>query len=208
MPVSPKPKLVFDHIAIVARTLDEGVDYVREQLGIFMPQGGQHPFMGTHNLLLSLGETEFLEVIAIDPDAQRPDRPRWFGLDHFGGTPKIGAWILGSPDINGSFDKAHDRIIDMTRGDLEWQITVADDGVLSSDGALPQLIQWPQGPHPASKMKARGCQLLSLEISHPDASLINEFVDDVLLDARISIVEGEPSFKAAFETPNGLKTLT
>lgn len=205
---SPKPKLVFDHIAIVARNLDEGIDYVRDQLGIEMPLGGQHPFMGTHNRLLSLSETEFLEVIAIDPDAQRPDRPRWFDLDHFDGTPKIGTWILGSPDIAKSFDKVHDRVIDMTRGDLKWQITVADDGVLSSNGAFPQLIQWPHGPHPASKMTALDCRLHSFEISHPDASQIKEFIDDALIDIRISIVQGDASFKAVFETPNGLKTLT
>lgn len=208
MPHSPKPKLVFDHIAIVARTLEEGVEYVREQLGVEMPPGGQHPFMGTHNRLLSLSEIEFLEVIAIDPDAQRPDRPRWFDLDHFDGTPKIGTWILGSPDIAKSFDEVHDRVIDMTRGDLKWQITVADDGVLSRDGAFPQLIQWPQGRHPASKMTARGCRLHSFGISHPDAAEINEFVEGALFDTRISIVQGNASFKAFFETPNGLKTLT
>ncbi|MEP2981478.1 MAG: VOC family protein [Lentilitoribacter sp.] len=208
MSYSPKPKLVFDHIAIVARSLDEGVDYVRDQLGIEMPPGGQHPFMGTHNRLLALNETEFLEVIAIDPDAQRPDRPRWFGLDHFDGTPKIGTWILGSPDIAESFDKAHDRIIDMTRGDLKWQITIADDGVLASDGAFPQLIQWPQGPHPAGKMVKQNCRLHSFKIVHPEALKINEFVDDALVDTRISIVQGDVSFEAVFETPNGLKTLT
>ena len=202
-----KPKLVFDHIAIVARTLEEGVEYVRAQLGIEMPPGGQHPFMGTHNCLLSLNDTEFLEVIAIDESAERPERPRWFDLDHFDGSPQIGTWILGSPDIAASFDKAHGRIIDMTRGDLKWQITVHDDGLLSSEGAYPQLIQWPDGPHPASKMQTRGCRLHSFEISHPDAAGINRFLEGALTDTRISIVEGERAFKTVFDTPDGLKTL-
>lgn len=202
------PKLVFDHIAIVARSLEEGAGYVREQLGIVVPSGGKHPFMGTHNQLLSLGDDEFLEVIAIDPDVPNPSHPRWFDLDRFDGSPQIGAWIAGTQDITTSFDEMHGQIIDMTRGDLEWQITARDDGYLPLDGAFPQLIQWPEGPHPASRMKKLNCSLKSFEITHPDASQITPFLEGGLLDPRITIIEGEAAFKASFETQNGLKTLS
>jgi Glyoxalase-like domain len=37
--------------------------------------------MGTHNALAQLGDEKFLEIPAIDPEAERPKRPRWFGLD-------------------------------------------------------------------------------------------------------------------------------
>lgn len=203
-----KPKLVFDHIAIVARTLEEGADYVREHLGIQMPTGGKHPFMGTHNHLLSLSDTEFLEVIAIDPDAVQPDHQRWFDLDQFDGSPQIGAWIVGTQNIAASFDEVHGKIIDMTRGDLKWQITVRDDGCLSLGGAFPQLIQWPEGRHPASRMEGRGCALKSFEISHPDALQINQYLGNVFSDPRITITEGEKAFNAIFETPDGHKTLS
>lgn len=202
------PKLVFDHIAIVARSLEEGADYVREQLGIVMPSGGRHPFMGTHNQLLSLGDDEFLEVIAIDPDAPKLNHPRWFDLDRFDGSPQVGAWVVGTPDIATSFDEMHGRIIDMTRGDLKWQITVRDDGHLPLGGAFPQLIHWPEGAHPASRMEKRSCTLKSFEITHPDALQITQFLDSGFLDPRITISEGEEAFKAVFETPNGLKTLS
>ncbi|WP_162653258.1 VOC family protein [Lentilitoribacter sp. Alg239-R112] len=202
------PKLVFDHIAIIARTLDEGASYVSEHLGIDMPIGGEHPFMGTHNLLLSLGDMEFLEVIAIDPDGPQPDRPRWFNLDRFDGTPKIGAWIVGSRDITADFSKKHGEIINMTRGDLKWQITVRNDGRLVSNGAFPQLIQWPDDIHPASRMEKRGCTLKSFEITHPDAVEISNFLDVTFNDERIKIAEGQPAFKAVFETPTGAKTLS
>lgn len=203
-----KPKLIFDHIAIVARTLEEGADYVCEHLGIAMPTGGKHPFMGTHNQLLSLSDTEFLEVIAIDADAPRPDHPRWFDLDRFDGTPQIGAWIVGTQDIAASYDEMHGRIIDMTRGELKWQISVCDDGKLSSDGAFPQLIQWPKGDHPASRMEKRGCALTSFEITHPAAPQITQFLGRVFSDPRITITEGEKAFRAVFTTPDGLKTLS
>jgi catechol 2,3-dioxygenase-like lactoylglutathione lyase family enzyme len=202
------PKLVFDHIAIVARNLDEGVDYVRQQLGIEMPNGGAHPIMGTHNRLLSLGETEFLEVIAIDPDAMSPNRARWFDLDRFDGAPRIGTWLLGTSDIKDTFHPAHGQIIDMKRGDLKWQISVRKDGLLSHDGAFPQIIEWPKISHPAGQMGKCGCRLKSFEISHPDALRIQEFLAGTLQDDRISVVQGNQSFKAVLETPNGLRILT
>jgi hypothetical protein len=65
--------LSFDHLAIGAETLDEGVEAVEAALGVPLAPGGGHPAMGTHNRLLSLGPGEYLEVIAIDPDA--PARP-------------------------------------------------------------------------------------------------------------------------------------
>ena len=37
--------------------------------------------MGTHNRVLGMAGGMYLEVIAIDPDAAAPERPRWFGLD-------------------------------------------------------------------------------------------------------------------------------
>jgi hypothetical protein len=37
--------------------------------------------MGTHNRVMGLYGGLYLEVIAIDPSAAAPDRPRWFGLD-------------------------------------------------------------------------------------------------------------------------------
>lgn len=203
-----KPNLVFDHIAIVAKTLEQGFDYVRSELGIEMPSGGTHPLMGTHNMLLSLGEAEFLEIIAIDPDADAPNRPRWFDLDRFNGSPQIGTWILGTSDLATMLHDLHKPAMEMTRGDLKWQISVREDGSLPLDGALPTLIQWPTGmAHPAGKMRKRGCALQSLNITHPDADQVCSFLDGIFSDPRVTFTQGEFQFEAIFETPDGLKTL-
>ena len=60
-----------------------------------MPAGGAHPLMGTHNHLLRLGETLFLEVIAPDPAAGPSLRPRWFALD----DPRVRAELTASPRL-------------------------------------------------------------------------------------------------------------
>lgn len=73
--------LALDHITVSARSLAEGVAAVELALGVRAPVGGTHPSMGTHNHLLRLGPSLFLEIIAINPEAPAPARPRWFGLD-------------------------------------------------------------------------------------------------------------------------------
>ena len=70
-----------DHLVVAARTLAQGADFLRDLLGVEALSGGKHVAMGTHNLVMQLGEERYLEVIAIDPDAEPPERPRWFDLD-------------------------------------------------------------------------------------------------------------------------------
>ena len=62
--------------------------------------------MSTHNHLMRLGNSAFLEVISIDPDAPAPARTRWFDLDDpamrarlalsgktsIGGEPMVSTW--------------------------------------------------------------------------------------------------------------------
>lgn len=205
------PQLVFDHIAVIARTLEEGAEHVRQCLGVEMPQGGKHPIMGTHNLLLSLSDTEFLEVIAIDPDAPKPERKRWFGLDEFEGAPRIGAWIAGTSDIAQSLQQAPEecgQAIDVTRDHLFWKFAFADDGNPPMDGAFPTLIEWQEGPHPAGRMKSLGCGLTRLEVYHPEAEKIEATIAERFSDPRIELIKGAKAFKAFIETPSGIKLLT
>jgi catechol 2,3-dioxygenase-like lactoylglutathione lyase family enzyme len=70
-----------DHLVLAARDLDAGAAWLESLLGVKLAQGGKHARMGTHNRLLGLGDNFYLELIAIDPDAVAPGRPRWFGLD-------------------------------------------------------------------------------------------------------------------------------
>ena len=70
-----------DHLVFAAPTLAQGIEYIADLTGVTPRPGGKHAGMGTHNALVKLGERLYLEIIAIDPDAPKPARPRWFDLD-------------------------------------------------------------------------------------------------------------------------------
>ncbi len=204
--------LEFDHIAVVAASLEAGKAFVKERLGVEMPDGGAHPLMGTHNCLMKLGQDEFFEIIAIDPDAPDPGRARWFALDELGDGPiRVGNWICRTDDVStacAAFDVQTGPPIDMMRGDLRWKITVPEDGSLPLGGGFPTLLEWPERPFPGSRMADLGCALERLTIRHPEAARIEAMLNGRLSDPRIRFETGEAvSLTALIRTPDGLREI-
>ena len=158
-----------DHLVVAARTLDEGAAWVSSVTGVATVAGGKHPLMGTHNRLLGLGARRYLEVIAIDPQAPPPGRPRWFALDEpamrerLARGPALIHWVERTDDLEAALSTYPEavEILDASRGDFAWRITVPRDGHLPGGGKLPTLIQW-KGPHPADRLPASGCELADL----------------------------------------------
>src|SRR3954447_8836016 len=90
-----------DHLVVSAPTLAAGAAWARSAIGADPRPGGRHVRMGTHNLLLGLGPDAYLEVIATDPAAPPPGRPRWFGLDDLApdAAPRLAAWVIRTVDV-------------------------------------------------------------------------------------------------------------
>ncbi|MSQ72122.1 MAG: VOC family protein [Betaproteobacteria bacterium] len=202
-----------DHLVICASTLASGIAYVREALGISPDRGGEHVRMGTHNCLLRLGECLYLEVIAINPAAPTPKRPRWFALDAGYDTPRLAAWVARVPDIRAASAAAARTGLDagqiegMDRGALRWQITLTADGNLPFGGVAPILIQW-ETAHPVHAMRDAGCSLTRVEARHPDAGRICAVLDAIRFDGPVSVVTGQaPAIEAVIDTPAGERRL-
>ena len=56
-----------DHIVFGSYTLEEGTEFVENILQTKLSDIGYHKEMGTHNRVVRISETVYLEVIAIDP---------------------------------------------------------------------------------------------------------------------------------------------
>lgn len=197
-------KAVFDHLVISAASLTEGALAIEAALGVPLEPGGKHPFMGTHNWLLSLGPEEYLEVIAIDPAAPKPDRPRWFRLDRFSGPPRVTNWVLRTAGLDSALAAAPvgaGRPVELERGPYRWRMGVPEDGCLPFDGAFPALIEWQGERHPAPALPDRGCRLCRLEIAHPRGDLLRAAIP--LSDPRITVVAGPKAIRAEIDTPHG-----
>ena len=205
-----------DHLVVAAATLEQGAAWCEATLGVAAGPGGQHPLMGTHNRLLKIAGPAFplayLEMIAIDPAAPAPGRPRWFGLD----DPALQAMVAQSPRL--IHWVARSTMLDMHRwglitvgqrpgdpikagrqtpsGSLSWEILVAEDGRLDCEGALPTLIQW-HSAHPAEAMPDSGVTLQALAVGG-----VPQRARDVLRPRGISWCD-QPGMVATLKTPLG-----
>lgn len=173
--------------------------------------------MGTHNALLRLGETSYLEVIAIDPGATFPGRPRWFQLDREGAEDRIAlcGWVASTSNIraaSSAIGQAFGPIEAMGRDTLQWRITVPCDGSMPFSGAAPLFIQWESGPHPCTQLDDQGCALVGIEAFHPQAETIRTllcivgFAGDFVVSMPGPGVA--PHLVAHIRTPGGLRRLT
>lgn len=204
-----------DHIAVVAPTLEVGCAHVRAALGVEPRAGGEHERMGTHNRLLRLGESLYLEVIAPNPAVRRPPRPRWFALDNLAADapPRLAAWVVRTGSIKTTLaatDEPLGNVEPMSRGDLEWLITIPADGSLPLGGAAPALIEWHTDTHPALRLDDTGLALERLAIHHPDPARIERLLRALKVDGPIEVAKeasAAPGLVAHIRTPQGLRTL-
>ena len=202
-----------DHLVVTAPSLEAGVAALEATLGVTLQPGGGHLRMGTHNALLRLGESLYLEVIAVDPQAPRPDRARWFDLDAPPEATRLVHWVLRSDDIRRDaalWGHPVEHLLAMNRGRYDWLITVPRDGSLPFEGVLPTLIQWQSAGHPAEALADTGCTLLRLGGEHPEAASINALLDrlEAVGRDRISIQPGaRPRLWADLHTPDGTRRL-
>ena len=198
--------LRLDHLAIAAETLDEGVAWAQERLGVSFLAGGKHAQFGTHNQLLGLADGLYLEVIAVDPSASC-EGPRWFALDDFNGPPRLANWICEVDNFDAALVHRM-RKVAMERGGLRWDMGVPLDGSLPMDGGFPTVLQWHTDTPPGRSLAQSGCALRRLTVKHPQADEIAVQLADQLSDARVNF-EVSPcvGLSVEFETPNGVVTL-
>ena len=162
-----------DHIILGCSDLDEGIEFVFQNLGVRATPGGVHPGAGTRNALLSLGTLRYLEIMAPDPsqpDAADPRNVRtlkhpalvgWAEhrnhLDEFAAVLRAAGVDYVGP-LPGSRQRPDGSV-------LNWKsLPLKED----EHGILPFFIEWGANTLHPSVDSPRGCGIDSLLITTPD----------------------------------------
>lgn len=229
-------KTQIDHLVVMAATLDAGVQWCEQTLGITPGPGGEHEKYGTHNRLFKMASPQFplayLEIIAINPQAVIPKRsqvPRWFDMDDKAlqkavtDRPQLIHFVTSTNDVKAARHVLRTQGIERGqvvhasrksgKGTLHWQITVREDGERLFNGTLPTLIQWgkpdatePLRLHPRNSLPRSGVTLQSLAVSHPSGAKLQSAYASIGL-ADIAVETGPANIMATLQTPKGMVQL-
>jgi glyoxalase-like protein len=200
-----------DHLLLGAPDLDHGIAWVEERTGVKAQMGGSHPGVGTRNALLSLGDRQYLEIIAPDP-AQSAFN---FQIDlRKLAEPRLVTWAASTTNLDEVVSRARTagfqvfgpRDGSRVRPDgvtLKWRSAGVLAGLAEAAiDPVPFFIQWaPDSVHPSTDAP-RGCRLVSLEAAHQTPSKLQ----DALAQLGIATtVRGDrhTALSATFETPRG-----
>jgi hypothetical protein len=220
----------------MAASLEQGVQWCEDTLGITPGPGGEHEKYGTHNRLFKIATPQFplayFEIIAINPAAVIPKRaqvPRWFDMDDaalqkaVAQLPRLVHFVSSTEDVKAARHLLRTQGIERgqvvhasrksSKGTLNWQITVREDGERLFNGCLPTLIQWgkpeatePLRLHPRNSLPRSGVTLQSLTVSHPSGAKLQAAFDAIGL-SDIAIETGPANLVASLQTPKGLVQL-
>lgn len=209
--------LRLDHLVVAAASLEEGVAWVEERLGVPPAGRGRHARMGTHNALWSLGPF-YLEVIAVDPEGDRPDRPRWFGFDDpdvqamLAKGPRLLSWAVATEDADTLAElgqrapSPHDPPVDYARDDLHWKVALQREAPLPAGGGWPLAICWTEG-HPTKRLPDQGLALERLTVYGPGAAMAERALGRVEGPVLFVPSDWETRLEAEVATPSGVALL-
>ncbi len=193
-----------DHIVIGADNLISGTRILENKLNTKLLPGGEHKVMGTHNKLLKLQTEIYFEVISINPNVDPPSQPRWFSLDELDTKEKIKksprslCWVLAVDNIE---DAVHNcgyypgEILQLSRGDLTWKVTVPSDGALIGNGVFPFLIEWPKNIHPSKNLSNSTVTLNKISLFHPEVNNTRNIINNLIQSDLINISKGLPKLE-------------
>ena len=209
-------KAKIDHLVIGAENLEKATLQVQDFLRAKFLKGGKHPLMATHNNLIKLQNSLYLELIAVDPSTSFSknftSQKRWFSLDEHATRQRLSrgpqplCWVVAVDNIERAV--AHcgynpGNVIVMTRGNFNWKITVPENGTLPEGGILPILIEWPNGSNPAGTMPKSNIFLEKLTLFHSNPIKIQRILSKLKINGPINVVTGEPSIQFLIKIHDG-----
>ena len=205
-----------DHLVVGAQALQQGCDWVEQQLGVRPQAGGKHVAMGTHNALVGLGPRFYLEVIAVDPDGAKPARPRWFDLDEprmkaaLAEGPHLIHWVVRTSAIDAAV-----RACPNWASSRRWRAAISRGASRSRTTAtVPGEASCPRSSSgrtrgiPADRMTDSGLRLTAIAGEHPEPASVRTLLATLGLSDTLKVTYAKsPRLAAMIRTARGVATL-
>lgn len=203
-----------DHIVYAVPDLEEAIDQLEKRLGVRPQFGGRHTTKGTKNALLNLGNACYLEILAVDESNTDIFAPRWMGIDLIE-TSKITRWSIKSDQLTqdqailqsyqkelGEIQKGQRKLSNGKLIQWEMILPLAEPEV----DILPFMTDWTYSSiHPTDSLPQL-CELVSIELMHPEPKSIQEYLEKLNLSMTIS-QDQNPIIRISIQTPNGIVSL-
>jgi hypothetical protein len=146
-----------DHVMVGVRDLDAAACMMLERFGLEAQPGGSHPGAGTANLIVDVGNDQFLELLAVvDPASQHPVPARFRELVRDG--DRLVTFAVAPDDFEGTAARLGEPIFSVARhadDGREVQFRVTGAVGLVSEEVLPHFVttdagkEWRCGWRPA-----------------------------------------------------------
>lgn len=199
-----------DHIVYAVNNLEEGSNHIQSLLGCEVVQGGKHLNNGTHNALVNLGDSIYLEIIAVDLDNKNISAPRWMGIDRIV-QPSVTRWAIKSNNLDldlASLERYNPALASSFEGSRKKQ----DGSMLNWRMALPLpdpaieiapfLVDWKDSIHPTVSLPQE-CTLKAIEFYDPKPDGLQTLFSDLTINHQV-MHSSESRIKLKIESPNGM----
>lgn len=197
---------LFDHVVFGVYDLQAGIDMIKEKTGIEPVRGGCHPNAGTCNALFSIGDQQYFEILAPNPDAGISPKGQLLSRLTNGA---IINWAARTQDIEAVFSVMTQHGIETRgiipgsrktlQGDiLSWRVLPAN---IPGVKIFPFFINWQTSNHPAVT-SPEGCTLKSFRLVHDDLSKVSSLFN--LFGLQFPVTKGsEQGYSLILRTPKG-----
>ena len=185
-----------DHVIVGVRSLEEAAARFLDEYGLEAQPGGRHGDAGTANMIVPVGDGQFLELLGITDPSSRHPMVRWLGPLIAGGD-RLVTVAVEVDDLEATAERLQEPMFPVERiGDdgrsVKWRLT----GMLSAmtDAVLPFFLEIVDGEEwctgwrpPRHRVDVHG--IAAVEFGGDKAAVLARLDDDQL---PIAVVPGRP----------------
>ena len=198
----------YDHFLLGCADLENGIRFIKDRTGVEAVKGGKHPGIGTHNALISLGDSVYLEIIAPDPGATSLN-PEYSFLTEMQ-TPHLFYWAMHTSHIEDfraqvlKMGYSHSAIQPGSRerkdgSMLKWKSMTITTPV---EEGVPFFIEWDANSKHPSIDSPKGCSLKSFIVDSPHAGTLKTIFKKLGIAVKVS-KQQKAGYHLTLKTPKG-----